>query len=1033
LRQSRFERVVRGTLAFLAVSLLSSSLAAAPIDDFETVDGWIAAPSDGVELHITSVPGGVSGRAMRLDYDFHGGAGYAIARKPLKLSLPDDYEFTFQLRGESPRNTLEFKLLDPSGESVWWLNQRNFEFPEAWKRMRIKKRHLEFAWGPSGGAPLKETSALEIVITASSGGKGSVFIDDLEFVERAARPAEFPQPVASASSTRKPLALALDRQRATQWESATARDESFTLDFGMPREFGGVTIEWGEHFHATDYDVQTSDDGVHWEMLQSIEGSGGNVDRLFLPDADARFLRLQMKRGPGDRFAIREIRVEPLAFSQSKNAFFASIAAGETRGMYPRYFSNQQVYWAVVGAPNEEREALLNEDGALEVDRASFSIEPFLYSAGQLLSWYDACRTQSLGGAYLPIPTVEWTLPDLKLSVTAYAEGKTIYARYRVSNQASAPRSVDLLLAVRPFQVNPPWQFLNVQGGVSEIHDITWANQVVTAEGKQVISVTPADGFGATTFAGGDITESLMFARLPKETTVHDRFGAASAAMHYRLSIPANAYRDVYIALPEDGSSTRPDVEGAKQALLTSTRDWRERLDRFTLELGGDEGKLVSRVVKSNVGYILVNQDGPSIQPGSRSYDRSWIRDGSLTSSALLRVGLHEPVKAFAEWFAPYQFPSGKVPCCVDSRGADPVPENDSHGQLIYLIAEYYRHTHDRAFVERLWPHVQRAVGYIDTLTKQRMTPEYQAPDKRAYYGLVPESISHEGYSAKPMHSYWDDFFTLRGLRDAAFLAVVLDAPERVQYEAMTSTFRTNFMASIALARKEHGIDFIPGSVELGDFDATSTTVALAPGEEIAALDRKALEATFERYYQESMKRISNPVWEAYTPYETRAIGSMIRLGWRDRAHEMLAFFLHDLRPAAWNQWAEVVFRDPATPKFIGDMPHTWVGSDFIRSVLDMLAYEEDGALIVGAGVPESWTQEEGVVMRGLHTHFGTFDLTMKSSDSLLRMEMRGTAAPPAGFVLRPPHAWKRATVNGKRVKGELRVKTLPALVALAW
>ena len=46
------------------------------------------------------------------------------------------------------------------------------------------------------------------------------------------------------------------------------------------------------------------------------------------------------------------------------------------------------------------------------------------------------------------------------------------------------------------------------------------------------------------------------------------------------------------------------------------------------------------------------------------------------------------------------------------------------------------------------------------------------------FYGMVPESISHEGYSAKPMHSYWDTFFILRGLKDAAFLASELQKPE---------------------------------------------------------------------------------------------------------------------------------------------------------------------------------------------------------------------------------------------------------------
>jgi hypothetical protein len=33
---------------------------------------------------------------------------------------------------------------------------------------------------------------------------------------------------------------------------------------------------------------------------------------------------------------------------------------------------------------------------------------------------------------------------------------------------------------------------------------------------------------------------------------------------------------------------------------------------------------------------------------------------------------------------APYQFDNGKVPCCVDDRGSDPVPENDSHGEQTF-------------------------------------------------------------------------------------------------------------------------------------------------------------------------------------------------------------------------------------------------------------------------------------------------------------------------------------------------------------
>ena len=53
----------------------------------------------------------------------------------------------------------------------------------------------------------------------------------------------------------------------------------------------------------------------------------------------------------------------------------------------------------------------------------------------------------------------------------------------------------------------------------------------------------------------------------------------------------------------------------------------------------------------------------------------------------LTLVGETAAVRQFIEWFAPRQYGSGKVPCCVDARGADPVPEHDSNGELVFLLA----------------------------------------------------------------------------------------------------------------------------------------------------------------------------------------------------------------------------------------------------------------------------------------------------------------------------------------------------------
>ncbi len=346
-----------------------------------------------------------------------------------------------------------------------------------------------------------------------------------------------------------------------------------------------------------------------------------------------------------------------------------------------------------------------------------------------------------------------------------------------------------------------------------------------------------------------------------------------------------------------------------------------------------------------------------------------------------------DDAKRFAEWFAKYQYEDGKVPCCVDRRGADPVPENDSHGELIYLTAEIWRLTQDRAFVERMWPPVDAAARYIVKLRAENHGP---------FEGLVTESISHEGYSAKPMHSYWDDVFALQGLRDAAVLARVTGREARAaELDASAVSMRHDLAASIRRTIDDHHIDYVPGCAELGDFDATSTAIAISPLNLTSLFPEPELRKTFARY----MASLDTPRPD-YTPYEMRIIGALIRLGDRTPVDALIDRFLKDRRPAAWNEWGEVVRTDPRTPGFIGDMPHAWVASDFIRSMLDAVAFErDDGALVIGAGIPAAWLAMP-LHVGPIPTSHGTIDVRMRRDGDRVIVDLTGSAKPPRIVVI---------------------------------
>ena len=133
-------------------------------------------------------------------------------------------------------------------------------------------------------------------------------------------------------------------------------------------------------------------------------------------------------------------------------------------------------------------------------------------------------------------------------------------------------------------------------------------------------------------------------------------------------------------------------------------------------------------------------------------------------------------------------------------------------------------------------------------------------------------------------------------------------------------------------------------------------------------------------------------------------MGTLIRLGQRERARALSDYFFDDQRPQAWRQWAEVVHRNPREPAFIGDMPHTWVGSDFIRSTLDAFLYENDGTLVLAAGVVDAWL-DRGVTVENISTHFGPVSYTLKRENgvAVLRMGTKPLApiVVPQGVELR--------------------------------
>ena len=953
-----------GLLPGVALAALRSEV----LDDFRDTAAWQASASDQVRASLRRDGDG----SLCLDYDFAGVSGYAVMRRTLSVAWPAHFDLRARLKASGATNDLQFKLVDADGDNVWWVNRPNTRPPGTLTDTLFRRRHIDFAWGPTADRALRQTQFVEFVVAAGrDGGKGALCVARLSLQERAPDPAVWPE-VKTASHA-----------------------GTTTFDLGLRREFNGVALQWPAGAKRLDYTLQASDDGRAWRTLRRVRGSDGGLDALFLPESEARHLRVALRRGG----ARPQLTLKTAADWPDFNRVLAALAADAPRGDLPRAFIGQQNYWTLVGVDGGgQRSALTSEDGALEVGRGGFSLEPAVQLDDDTrVTWADVQITHTLRESRLPLPAVHWQHPAFTLQVEAAADGTReapqLLGRYTLHNRSPRTQRFTLLLALRPWQVNPPQQFLSTRGGARTVQRLRWdGRSLAVDDGPPLHFTAPPQAFAAAAFDGGVGLTALQAVQRPAAVKVdlRDAQAHASALLSWTVTLAPGASHTVGLVAPLGRVAATPaTIEQVQARFDAAAAQWRARLGRVTLQLPGD-GTRIADTLATSLAHMLMSRDGPALRPGTRSYARTWIRDGAMMAAGLLRLGEVDAAREFTDWYAGYVFDSGKVPCCVDQRGADPVVENDSHGQYLYAVAEVLRHTGDTAWAARHWPTVQRVVAWMEALRQSERTAANRTPARAHFFGLMPPSISHEGYSDKPAYSYWDDFWALRGYKDAVQLAQRGGhGAQAVRWAGWRDEFERELAASIEATARHWGIAFIAGAADRGDFDATSTTIALNPAQ--AALPRARLDATFERYWQEMNARSEGRrAWKDYTPYELRTVGALARLGQPARAHAMLDFFFKDQRPAGWNQWAEVVLPDAREPRFLGDMPHAWVSSDYIRSALDLLAYddESDDSLLLGAGLKASWLQEGDVVLRGLSTPYGRLDWSLLRTATGWRLDL---------------------------------------------
>lgn len=833
----------------------------------------------------------------------------------------------------------------------------------------------------------------------------------------AVNPSAFPR-VALGTNLPDSVHVLFDGMKDSFLQFPESALERLTIDLREEKALAGMRIDWGESF-ARQIVLQHSQDRKHWTKTAGIERGTGQLDVLLSEPFEARYLMLDFEPAQTNPLEIAELTLYGPGEALTPLARYRVAAEKALPGLYPDHLRDQQTYWTVLGIPKDAAESLFDEYGNLEPTAKAPSLMPYLYVDGQLYGAHDTERVeQSLAEGYLPLPGASWRGPQPALDIQAYTWGEVgdaaTFVRYRLSNDTSHPVKGSFYLAVRPVQINPPWQY----GGLSFIDEIegkpaTNGYTVRVNGSPYLVSLTAPDGFGVQRFDYGDIVERIRENTLPSHQSLDSTNGLLSGALRYNLKLAPGETRTIVIAAPlhENPGLVKTflaDTGTPGKAFEQRYHELRKRWERW---INGPHiqlpEKAITDTLKSQVAYILINSDADAIQPGSRQYERSWIRDGAMTSEALLRMGHFDAVRDFIEWYAHFITPEGMVP--PSFRADDPLDagpgtgiEWDGQGAFIYAVMEYYRFTGDKAFVRKHFDAMRRAMQFLVKLREETMAPGYMTndPPSSRFVGILSKSISHEGYYPE-MHSYWDDFWALKGWRDGQEAALLIGETNVAAWaEAEYRKLRTALSSSIRQTIDAKNIAYIPGCAEKGDFDPTSTSIAFHPCDEAELLPGRQVKQTYDRYWAEVQKRLT-PGWRSgFTPYEVRNISALIALDREGQAHKLLDFLMDCRRPAAWNHLAEVVIGDPRTGSYIGDMPHTWVGSGLINAVSRMLVRNETNRLVLLDGAPDAWLVNGGIQINNQPTHFGPLDFSAAVSNNVLTVDLACPTPPPEGYIL---------------------------------
>jgi hypothetical protein len=546
----------------------------------------------------------------------------------------------------------------------------------------------------------------------------------------------------------------------------------------------------------------------------------------------------------------------------------------------------------------------------------------------------------------------------------------------RTTVEAQADRSAWLAIVLRPY--NPE--------GVSFVHDIAllpdrkgWA----VDERHKVRLSEPPERHRLSTYRQGDV-----FSRLPAgddRDHITCDVGMATAAAMYEITPSTPRRVEFCVPLAGDAEDDAPSTSthparrwpealaGACQCVLPNER-WQFLFD-------------------AAVRTLILHSPG-DVYPGPYTYKRFWFRDAAFILHALLCAGLKDRVERVLDRFPARQTRAGYF---LSQEG-----EWDSNGAALWILQRYCQLTGQRPKTE--WrTAIERGGQWI---INKRLSDQMDA----AHAGLLPAGFSAEHLGPNDFY-YWDDFWSVAGLRAAAEL-IELDRqdpdpmPSRFRHEADGLLAAVERSLTVTADRRNH--PGLPASPYRRMDAGAIGSIAVGYPLQLWPADEPRLLATADFLREHCFVRggfFQDMIHSGINAYLTLHVAQvLLRAGNRECAD--LAQSVAQLASPT-GQWPEAIH--PRTlGGCMGDGQHVWAAAEWLLYLRNAFVLEEQDRLVLGAGIPLDWLQgTEPCSLGPTPTPYGPITVTIRPSHGRVEVDWTGEwrGSPPQIEVRVPGYA----------------------------